>query len=241
VKLGLEERVAVVTGAASGIGLATARLLAREGCRIVAADLSGGCEAYEPDWLAVEADVTELDAGERIAAAALDGFGRLDIHVACAGVYETTPLSDLTIEGFDRVMAVNVRGTLLTARAALTAMSGNGWGRIVLLSSIAAHTGGMAAGISYVTSKAAVIGLTRSLAHAGAPDGVTVNCVNPGVIETPMLAAIGELRTASVDRTPLGRNGMAQEVAFAIAMLCSDAASFITGAHIDVNGGLVMT
>jgi 3-oxoacyl-[acyl-carrier protein] reductase len=242
VNTGLDGRVAVVTGAASGIGLATARALAAEGCAIVAADLAPTSPAYADDWCAVGVDVATKDAGERIASAALDQFGRLDVLVACAGLYDTRSLADLDVDAFDRMQDVNVRGTLLCARSALAAMADGGWGRIVLLSSIVVHTGGMAAGPAYVASKAAVLGLTRSLAHAAGPHGVTVNCVNPGIIETPMTAAIdAETKRATAARTPLGRNGTPEEVASVIVMLCSAGASFVTGAHLDVNGGLAMT
>jgi 3-oxoacyl-[acyl-carrier protein] reductase len=112
----------------------------------------------------------------------------------------------------------------------------------VLLSSIVVHTGGIAAGPAYVASKAAVLGLTRSLAHVGGPLGVTVNCVHPGIIETPMTARIDEAtKRATAERTPLRRNGTPEDVATVITMLCSDGAGFVTGAHLDVNGGLVLS
>ena len=241
-RTGLEGRVAVVTGAASGIGLATARALQAEGCLIVAVDLLDDAPEYRDDWCGVAVDVSQADAGERIAAAALERFERLDVLVACAGIYETGPLAQVSSLEFDRVQAINVRGTFLCARAALGAMEQAGWGRIVLLSSIVAHNGGMAAGPAYVASKAAVLGLTRSLAHAAGPHGVTVNCVNPGIIETPMTRAMdGELKRMIAARTPLRRNGTPDDVAAVIVMLCSEAAGFVTGAHLDVNGGLAMT
>lgn len=237
-----DARVAVVTGAASGIGLATARLLAEGGFRIVAIDLCDASPAYDAQWRALRVDVASAGAGEQIVDAALGAYGRLDVLVACAGVYETTPLDELSAETFDRVQEVNVRGTFVCARAALGAMRTRGWGRIVLLSSIAAHNGGLSAGPAYVASKAAVMGLTRSLAHAAGPHGVTVNCVNPGVIETPMTEAMnGDAKRESAARAPLRRNGAPEEVAAVIAMLCSDGAAFVTGAHLDVNGGLAMT
>src|SRR5205823_5548352 len=111
--------------------------------------------------------------------------------VCCAGVYETSAFDELDIEDWDRVQRVNLRGTYLCARAAIAAMRPRQWGRIVTFSSIAAQTGGLAAGPAYVASKAAVIGLTRSLANAAGPDGITVNCLSPGIIDTPMTAALG--------------------------------------------------
>jgi len=241
-RTGLEGRVAAVTGAASGIGLATARALEREGCLIVAADVCDDSPAYGAEWCRAAIDVSRPDAGDRLVAAARARWGRLDLLVACAGVYETTPLRELTVEQFDRLQAINVRGSLLCARAALGDMETRGWGRIVLLSSIVVHTGGLAAGSAYVASKAAVLGLTRSLAHVAGPHGVTVNCVHPGIIETPMTEAIdAQVKRDTALRTPLRRNGTPQDVADVIVMLCSEGAGFVTGAHLDVNGGLAMS
>jgi 3-oxoacyl-[acyl-carrier protein] reductase len=238
---GLEGRVALITGAAGGIGLATARLLAAQGCQIAAADLGAADDAYAADWLALNADVAEPGAGDRVVAEVLHQCGRLDVFVACAGVYETLPLEELTVEELDRVLAVNVRGALFGARAALRPMGAAGWGRIVLLGSIVAHNGGGAAGAAYVASKAAVLGVARALAREAGPAGVTVNCVSPGVIATPMTARLGRAtKDEMASRTPLRRLGSPEEVAFAIASLCAEGASFITGADLDVNGGLAM-
>ena len=239
---GLEGRVAVVTGAASGIGLATARALAQEGCQIVAADLNERSLDYGEDWLPVAVDVSSPDVGDRIAQAAQSRWGRLDVLVACAGIYHTTALDDLTVEEFDRFQVVNVRGSMLCARSALSAMRQRQWGRIVLMSSMVVNTGGLAAGPAYVTSKAAIVGLTRSLVHAGGPYGVTANCVHPGIIESPMTAVLDPaIMAGAAERTPLKRNGKPEDVAAMIVMLCSEGAGFVTGARIDVNGGAVMS
>ena len=239
---GLKDRVAVVTGAASGIGLATARALAGEGCHIVAADLRDDAPGYATDWLPIAVDVTAADVGDRIVAAARDRWGRVDVLVACAGIYQTTPLEDVTVEDFDRFHAVNVRGSMLCARSALADMTQRNWGRIVLMSSMVVNSGGVAAGPAYVTSKAAIVGLTRSLVHSGGPYGVTVNCIHPGIIESPMTAVLDRsVMRGTADRTPLGRNGQPEDVAAVITMLCSEGSGFVTGARVDVNGGIVMT
>lgn len=241
---GLAGRVAVVTGAGSGIGLATARMLAGQGCSVVAADLRR--EAVEPleaelGAVAVAGDVSDPAGAGAIVAAARDSFGCLDVLVCCAGVYETSSYDSLDAAGWDRVLDVNLRGSFLCAQAAMPVMGENGWGRIVLLSSIAALTGGVAAGPAYVASKAGVMGLTRSLAHAGGPLGITVNCLNPGIIETPMTAAIdADERVAMAARTPVRRNGRPEDVAGVIVFLASEAAGFVNGAHLSVNGGLYM-
>lgn len=245
--LGLEGRVAIVTGAGSGIGRASARALGAEGCRVVAADLSGEAVAalareQGEGWVALEADVAAEAGAKAIVETAIERFGRLDVLVASAGVYETGSLEDVGVETWDRVNAVNLRGTYLCARAALAPMAERGWGRIVTFSSMVAATGGFDAGPAYVASKAGVIGLTRHLAQVGGRHGVTVNCLCPGLIETPMTAVLPpESRNASAARSPLGRNGSPEEVAAVVAMLASEGAGFVTGAHLDVNGGLVMT
>ncbi len=239
---GLAGRVAIVTGAASGIGRAGAHALADEGCNIVAADRRPPVEGYPAEWLGVTTDVTSPTVGEELVRAARDRYGRVDVLVACAGVYDTEPAMDVDLEAFDRVQAVNVRGSFACARAAMSTMGERGWGRIVLFSSIVAHTGGVAAGPAYVASKAAIIGLTRSLAHTGGPLGVTVNCVNPGIIETQMTSVIdAATKKELAARTPLRRNGRPEDVAAVVVMLASEGAGFVTGAHVDVNGGLAMT
>jgi NAD(P)-dependent dehydrogenase (short-subunit alcohol dehydrogenase family) len=238
--LEIEGRVAVVTGAASGIGRATARRLAREGCHVVAVDLEAitiDSDELGESAIAVEADISDPDCVRRIFSTTVTAFGRLDILVCSAGVFETTGPLDLSADEWDRIHSVNLRGAFLCAQAAAPVMSRTSWGRIVLLSSMAAQTGGLAAGAAYVSAKAGVMGLTRSLAIHFGHLGITVNCVNPGTIETPMTAYVE--REALAARTPLRRNGTPEEVADMIAVLSSERSSFVTGAHLSINGGLV--
>lgn len=241
---GLEGRVAAVTGAGSGIGRTTARLLAAEGGHVVAADVRRDTvESLQDEIKAVPVgiDVSDPAGAEALIEAALAAHGRLDVLVCCAGVYETTSFDAIDTTEWNRVLAVNLRGTFLCAQAAIPAMAPNAWGRIVTISSIAALTGGVAAGPAYVASKAGVMGLTRSLAHSAGPLGITVNCVNPGIIETPMTAVIDpDERNALAGRTPVRRNGRPEDVAAVIVFLASDAAAFVNGAHLSVNGGLLM-
>jgi 3-oxoacyl-[acyl-carrier protein] reductase len=247
VDTGLEGRVAAVTGAASGIGLATARALAAEGCRIVAVDLREELvvelAGENPDsWEPFGADVSSAAGAASIVARALERFGRLDVLVTCAGVYEVGSIDDVDLDVWDRVQSINLRGTYLCAQAAIPAMAKNRWGRIVTLSSMAAETGGYSAGPAYVASKSGVLGLTRHLAHAGGPHGITANCLCPGIIETPMTAVLDEEhKRETAARTPVRRNGTAEDVAAVAVMLASEGAAFVTGAHLDVNGGLVMS
>lgn len=244
---GLHGRVALVTGAASGIGLAAARALAAEGCRIVLADLAPGTAAEELERAhlgavhAIVADVSVPDQARGAVAAAVTRFGRLDVLVTSAGVYETNDLDALSDEEWERTLSINLSGTYHCARAAIAAMAVGRWGRIVTLSSSAAQTGGGSAGPAYVASKAAVMGLTRSLAKHAGPKGVTVNAIVPGMIETPMTARLSEAdRASAAAAVPLRRNGTPEEVAAAIVMLASEGLGYVTGSHVNVNGGLVM-
>ncbi|MEU8225384.1 SDR family NAD(P)-dependent oxidoreductase [Kribbella sp. NPDC048915] len=245
-RLGLDGRVAVVTGAGSGIGASVARVLALEGCAIVAADLrEDGIEpppGHADRWLAVPGDVSTPEGAQRLVEVTVEAFGRLDVLVACAGVYETGSLDEVDEKVWDRVHDVNLRGSYLCARAAIGEMAKHGYGRVILFSSMAAQTGGgVAAGPAYVAAKAGIIGLTRSLAQKAGPHGITVNCVAPGVIDTPMTEVMGaDVKQDVVGRVPMRRTGSPGDVAFVVAMLAAEPASYLSGTHLDVNGGLHM-
>jgi len=167
--------------------------------------------------------------------------GGLDVLVTCAGIFHATPFGEITPDEWDRIVAVNLRGTFLACQAAVRAMLPRQSGRIVTIASLAGQTGGLAAGAAYSASKAGVVALTKSVARFAGPHGITANCVNPGVIDTPMTAGWPpEKRDPTVAATPLGRMGTASEVAAIVVVLASDAAGFVNGAHVDVNGGLLM-
>lgn len=243
---GLEGKTAIVTGAASGIGFACARALSHEGARVVLGDVDGeGAERAAAqvggDALGVRVDVTDAADCEGLVLQATSRFAGPDVLVTCAGIFHATPFDEIAPEEWDRVVAVNLRGTFLTCQAALRAMLPRGSGRIVTIASLAGQTGGLAAGAAYSASKAGVAALTKSIARFAAPHGITANCVNPGVIDTPMTAGWEpERRDRTVTATPLARMGTAEEVAAIVVVLASDAASFVNGAHVDVNGGLLM-
>jgi 3-oxoacyl-[acyl-carrier protein] reductase len=241
---GLAGKTAVVTGAASGIGLACSRALAAEGATVVLADLNETAAqeaAREVGGHAVAVDVTKPEDARRVVEEAVARGGALDVLVACAGAFHATPLDRIEPDEWDRIQAVNLRGVFLVAQAALEVMIPRRSGRIVTIASLAGQTGGLAAGASYAASKAGVAALTKSIARFAGPHGITANCVNPGIIDTPLIAAwAAEVLERTVAQTPLGRVGRPEEVAAIVVMLASDAASFVHGAHIDVNGGLFM-
>jgi 3-oxoacyl-[acyl-carrier protein] reductase len=191
--------------------------------------------------LAFAADVTSEAGAAALVARTVEELGSLDALVAAAGLYQGTPVDAIETGEWDRIQAVNVRGTFVTVQAALRVMVPRQRGTVVTLGSIAGQLGGVQSGAGYVTSKAAVIGMTKALARYAGPHGVRVNCVNPGFIESGMgLGMAPEDRERTIAATPLGRPGTAEEVAEAVAWLVSDASSFVTGAQLDVNGGLLM-
>lgn len=244
---GLADKTAIVTGAASGIGLACSRALAAEGAHVVLADLdaesaAAGAAALGGRCSSAQVDVTSPDACRMLVETALARTGRLDVLVTCAGIFHATPLDEITAEEWDHIQAVNLKGTFLACQAALRVMVPQRSGRIVTIASVAGQIGGLAAGASYSASKAAVVALTKSIARYGGPHGVTANAVNPGVIETPMIAAWPpDLKQRVIDQTPLGRAGTAEEVAAIVLFLASDAAAYVLGAQVDVNGGMLMS
>jgi NAD(P)-dependent dehydrogenase (short-subunit alcohol dehydrogenase family) len=243
--LGLDGRVAVVTGAAGGLGAVICRALAEEGTVVVASDVHeerlvravGGLNGVEP----VVADVTAPDGAAGLVGHAAGLHGRLDALVAAAGLYQSSGVDAVDSDEWDRLQDVNLKGTFLVAQAALRVMIPAGRGAIVTLGSIAGQVGGIQSGAAYATTKAGVLGLTKTLARHAGPHGVRVNCVSPGFIDAGMSVGMTpEDRRRTVAMTPLGRAGTADEVADAVVWLASDASSFVTGAHVDVNGGLFM-
>ena len=228
-------RVALVTGAASGIGAAVARRLLAEGARVASFDLHA--EAPE-EVLAIAGDVSR-SADVDAAVARVEGeLGRIDVLVCSAGVPgDSLRTVDVVDEEWRRVMGINADGVFYCNRAVLPGMVERGYGRIVNVASIAGKEGNPMAG-AYSASKAAVIGMTKAIGKDVARTGVLVNCVAPAVIETPILDGITQQHIDyMVERIPMGRMGEPEEVAALVCWLASEECSFSTGATYDISGG----
>ena len=236
--------VAIVTGAGSGIGAATAKALSIRGEKVVCADvmLDSAKRTAEQlrDAIAVEVDVSNATSCDRMVDEAMKRFGDVDSIVTCAGVEKHGAGHEFSEEDFDRIIAVNLKGTWLSARSAARAMiaAGHG-GTVVMIGSINSVRGNPGAS-AYCASKGGVLMLGRTLALDWAPFGIRVNIVGPGVVDTPMSArslADPQKRARMMEKTPLGRPAPPEEIASVVAFLTSDASSFMTGAYVPVDGG----
>lgn len=243
------ERVAVVVGAGrGGIGAAIVRGFASEGARVLACDKdTGRLEALRAEIgesAGVRFQVVDVGRSEDIrhmVETALGAFGKIDILVNCAGISPKKQFLEYTEADWDAVQNINLKGAFLCARAVAEPMMAAKYGRIVSLSSSSWRSGGVAGGIPYVASKAGIIGLTRSLAKALGPHGITVNAIAPGPTLTALTQNwLPDRAQEVVAQVPMGRLGRPEDTAAAALFLCSDDASYITGVCLDVNGGIVM-
>ena len=243
----LDGRVALVTGAASGIGRATAERLAAEGAAVVVTDIQDelgeevakGIEAGGGRALFVHHDVTVAEDWQRAVATATEQYGRLDVLVNNAGMGDLLPIEDTTLEDYERTIAIDQTGVFLGMKLAAEALKASGHGSVVNISSIFGTSGGFGSSPAYHAAKGAVRTLTKNVALHWATEGVRVNSVHPGFIDTPILdqARGTEFETAMLGLTPMGRLGRPEEVAAAVAYLAGDDATFVTGSELYVDGG----
>lgn len=245
---GLQDRVALVTGAASGIGRAVALRLAEEGCRVAAVDLNlegaqATAVAIGDSACALRADVSYLSAMREAVAAAESALGPLDVLVSCAGWDRVEPFVESTEETWDRVLTINLKGVIACTRAALDGMIDRGAGAIVNISSDAGRVGSSGE-VVYSGAKAGIIGFSKAVAREVARHHIRVNVVCPGPTDTPMMEetrrANPRLGDALVKAIPFRRLARPEEVAAAVAFLVSEDAAYITGQTLSVSGGLTM-
>ena len=248
-QISLKEKVALVTGGSRGIGRAIALALADSGAAVVvnykgnqaaADEVVRAIEGRDGRALAVQADVAQPADVERLFKQVIDTYGRLDILVNNAGVTRDTLLLRMKETDFDDVINTNLRGTYLCTKAALRPMSRARGGRIINITSVVGLIGN-AGQANYAAAKAGLVGFTKSIAREMASRAITVNAVAPGYVDTEMTAGLGDqIKEAILENIPLGRLGTPDDIAGVVCFLASDAAAYITGQTLTVDGGMVM-
>lgn len=246
----LKDKVAVITGGAglNGLGYATARQMAEHGAMVVILDLARAEPATAAAklgaaHLGLVADVTDKAACEAAAAEVLRRFGRIDVLVNNAGITQPVKTLEITGADYDRILDVSLRGTLYMSQSAIPAMRAQQSGSIVCISSVSAQRGGgIFGGPHYSAAKAGVLGLARAMAREFGAEGIRINCITPGLIETDITAGkLSDEKKAEINATiPLARLGRADDVAGACVFLASALSSYCTGITLDVNGGMLI-
>jgi NAD(P)-dependent dehydrogenase (short-subunit alcohol dehydrogenase family) len=246
----LRDKVALITGGAglNGLGYATARQMAAQGAKVVILDLeranpAAAAAALGEGHLGLVADVTDKASCDAAAAAALNSFGRIDILLNNAGITQPVKTLDITGADYDRILDVSLRGTLYMSQAVLPAMRNQKSGSIICISSVSAQRGGgIFGGPHYSAAKAGVLGLARAMAREFGIDGVRINCITPGLIETDITQGklSDEKKAEIAESIPLARLGRPVDVAGACVFLASDLAAYCTGITLDVNGGMLI-
>jgi 3-oxoacyl-[acyl-carrier protein] reductase len=248
-QLSFKDKVALVTGASRGIGRAIASTLAAAGAttminykgnQAAAAEVVRAIEDAEGQAFAIQADISKPDEVERLFKAVLERYGKLDILVNNAGITRDTLLLRMKEDDFDAVIETNLRGVYLCTKAALRPMTKARGGRIINITSVVGLMGN-AGQSNYAAAKAGIVGFTKSAAREMASRNITVNAVAPGYIETELTGVLSDqIRSAILEHIPLGRMGTPQDVANLVCFLASDAAAYITGQTLTVDGGMVM-
>ncbi|HNP71216.1 MAG TPA: 3-oxoacyl-[acyl-carrier-protein] reductase [Kouleothrix sp.] len=248
-QLNLNDKVALVTGGSRGIGRAIATTLAAAGATVVvnykgnaaaADEVLQAIAAADGQASAIQADISQAAEVERLFKAVIERYGRLDILVNNAGITRDTLLLRMKEDDFDAVISTNLRGVFLCTKAALRPMGKARGGRIINITSVVGLMGN-AGQANYAAAKAGIVGFTKSTAREMASRGITVNAVAPGYIETELTGVLSDqIKTAILENIPLGRMGTPQDVANLVCFLASDAAAYITGQTLTVDGGMVM-
>jgi len=246
----LQGRVAVVTGGGRGIGKGIAGKLAAAGADVIVGDIDMAQAQLTADELsrknkkvmAAQIDVCREESVAELITRALDEFGNVDILINNAGIMFRTRLMDISVDEWERILQVNLTGPFLCTKAVIPVMKKNGFGRIVNISSSAGRSVSTLGGVHYTASKAGLLGLTRAVAKEVAPFGITVNAVCPGLIDTQMAreTTTQEELENFLDSFPIKRLGSSEEIGDLVVFLCSENASYITGASVDINGGDLM-
>lgn len=246
----LKDKVAVITGGAglNGLGFATARQMAAQGAKVVLLDLeradpAAAAARLGEGHLGLVADVTDKAACERAAAEVMARFGRIDVLLNNAGITQPVKTLEITGADYDRVLDVSLRGTLYMSQAVLPAMQARQGGSIICISSVSAQRGGgIFGGPHYSAAKAGVLGLARAMAREFGPQGIRVNCITPGLIETDITQGklTPERKNEIAETIPLNRLGAASDVAGACVFLASELSAYCTGITLDVNGGMLI-
>ncbi|MDT8860729.1 SDR family oxidoreductase [Alkalihalobacillus sp. MEB130] len=243
-------RVAIVTGAAQGLGYEIAKELLHEGKKVVFVDINKEdlmqietslTDNEKNRVIFVSIDVSNVDEIQYCVNHVIEKWGRIDILVNNVGVRTETTIEDMDLEEWNRVLSINLTGTFFFSQAVIKVMKEQQWGRIINMSSFAGQAGPLTSGAHYSASKAGQLALTKVFARSLANDGITVNAITPAAIQTPEMDKIPTDKLANMIKAiPVGRVGQSEEVAKLVNYLCSDNSGYITGSTVDINGGLFM-